>query len=186
MLRITGVLSASPGFRSTEALLEHRRTSALHITCGYCGIAKDFASLVELWQHCCDAHFSCPYCEGASARKTAAAFERHYRVDHFTCSLLRAHIHLEHFPCCFCNYRTVFASPEDLLDHQRTAHGCFDCRFCYPQQPRIIWPARWRKHMEQCYYPNPCTDNFDLDATVMIDVGNLCKKRFPPQTRKIH
>lgn len=242
------------GFGSTEALLEHRRTSALHITCEFCERVEDFANEEELWQHCCGHHFACWYREGATfcanVCKSAADLDRHFRIDHFSCRFciyvqlfatledlkdhyrashitcprcpdplvfrykeelrehclrehfgcpccdsvtwsedeesLRTHIGLEHFPCCFCISQTVFASREDLLAHRRTAHGCFDCLLCKPQQPRIIWPAPWREHMEQCYYPNPCTDDFHQDGFDMISYCDLCEKTFKPQYRLIH
>ena len=243
-------LQCSISFRTAETLLEHRRTSALHITCKSCEIAEDFADLAELRQHCCDHHFGCPYCEGATVCKTAVALDRHYRIDHFSCRFciflhlfatkddlqahyrashlacprcpkpvvflykeelrehcldqhfgcpccnavpwseneeqLNTHFRQEHFPCCSCNDQTVFTLQEDLLAHQRTAHGVFDCHFCYPQQPRIIWPAPWRKHMEQCYYPNPCTDDFHSATAHTIDYCDLCEETFLPQNREFH
>ena len=72
------------------------------------------------------------------------------------------------------------------MAHRRTAHGFFDCLFCKPQQPQIIWPASCREHMQQCYYPNPCTEDFHQDAVHMIDYCDLCKKPCEPQNRKIH
>ena len=241
----------SAWFYSTEAYLEHRRNSPFHLTCG-CDMSRDFANTVEYLQHCQDAHFVCPYCEGVSVWMTAAALEEHYRNDHFTCKLcilthnfktldalqahycnrhrtcpictkpqafqhteeLREHCIWEHFgcPCCpkvtwsddeeslkdhiqashglfgcpYCPKVTWSDDGESLKNHIRTAHGFFDCQYCLPQQPRIIWPESQRNHMEQCYYPNPCSDDFDPDSIVMIDWCDLCNMRIAPQQRMVH
>lgn len=129
------------GFRTTEALLEHRRTSTLHITCSNCEIAEDFANLMELRQHCCDRHFGCPHCEGASVWNTAAGLNRHYQIDHFLCRAslfeqyfatqddLQAHCRAFHIACPLCSDLLVFRYQEELREHCLRVH--FGCPFCY-------------------------------------------------------
>ena len=157
-------------FTTQDDLHAHYRAS--HPTCLLCPNPLVFRCEEELREHCLREHFGCPCCDTAT-----------YSEDEES---LNIHIGLYHFSCHLCIYQTVFTSPEDLLAHRRTAHGFFDCGFCCPQQPRVIWPAPWRKHMERCYYPNPCTDDFHSDAIVMIDYCDLCKQTFEPQDRSVH
>lgn len=128
------------GFRTPGALLEHRRTSSLHITCGSCETAEDFANLMELRQHCCDRHWGCPYCEGATVWNSAAGLKRHCQIDHFPCSVcisvqyfktrddLQAHCRACHITCNLCPNLLVFRSQEELREHCLRQH--WGCTFC--------------------------------------------------------
>ena len=128
------------GFRTTGALLEHRRTSTLHITCSNCEMAEDFATLMELRQHCCDRHFGCPHCEGASVWNTAAGLNRHYQMDHFLCRAcfseqyfatrddLYAHCLAFHITCSLCSDLLAFRYQGELREHCLRQH--FGCPFC--------------------------------------------------------
>lgn len=157
-------------FKTQDDLQAHYRAS--HRTCPRCPNLLLFRYKEELREHCIHKHFGCPCC-----------YETTWSADEES---LNIHIRQKHFPCHLCNHRTVLTSQQDLLAHMRTAHGFFDCRFCH-LNPRIIWPAPWRKHMEQCYYPNPCTNDFALDSNTTIGYCDLCKKSFgEPQNRKVH
>lgn len=164
-------------FPTRDDLEAHYRAS--HTMCPQCANPLVFMYKEELREHCLREHFGCRWCKTATYSEDEESLDNHIRLDHFSCHLY--------------NYQTVFTWQEDLRAHRRTAHGSFDCSFCYPEQPRIIWPAPWRKHMEQCFYPNPCTD--DLHSCIddvhsetipMIDHCDLCKKMFEPQSRKVH
>ncbi len=183
-------------WKTAATLDRHYRTD--HFSCRFCIFVQLFASHEDLQAHYRASHKTCPLCPNPQVLRYEEELREHCLREHFGCPCcdtatysddeesLKTHISLNHFTCYLCKYQTVFTSREDFLAHQRIAHGVFDCRFCCPQQPRIIWPPPWREHMERCYYPNPCTDDFYSDSTLMIDYCDLCKETFEPQNRKVH
>ena len=183
---------------TAAALEEHYRND--HFTCRLCILTHNFMTLGALQAHYCICHHTCPICTEPQAFRNTEELREHCIWEHFGCPCcpkvtwsddeesLKDHIQASHglFGCPYCPKVTWSDDEESLKNHIRTAHGFFDCQFCLPQQPRIIWSESQRHHMEQCYYPNPCSDDFDPDSIVIIDWCDLCNMRIAPQQRMIH
>ena len=182
---------------NTAAAL-HKHNQIDHFLCRACTSVQYYATRDDLQAHCRASYTTYPRCPNLFVFRYQEALREHCLRELFTCpccnavswfkdeEALKTHIRLEHFSCCFCNYQDVFASREGLLAHRRTAHGFFDCHYCNPHQPRIIWPASYREHMEQCHYPNPCNNEFHQNAFYVISYCGLCRMTFKPQNCRFH
>ena len=133
MPRIASFSKCFTGFRSTEAFLEHRRTTALHITCEYqrlCQFGRASVTLLRspLWMPilrgcCCLGNRSC-------SRPTMSGRSFLVPLLHFGAGFpdLEAHYRASHTTCPQCVNPLVFRYKEELREHCLREH--FGCPWC--------------------------------------------------------